>query len=629
METNVINNTETYSFGADATKVLNLVIHSLYTRKDVFLRELISNASDALEKLKQESLVNQDLLGSEPDLSISIKFDKDKKILEIIDNGIGMNKPELIKNLGTVGESGTQKLIEALKDKKVDLIGQFGVGFYSVFMVADKVEVITKKAGEEIGYTWVSHGKDNFYIEENKDAKRGTTIKLHIKTDEEEFLDKFRIEHLVTSYSNHITFPINFINDNDEKEQLNSSSAIWTKDKTSITPEEHQTFFRDVAHVGGAPWMVIHNKNEGKIEYINLLYIPSIKPFDLYNPDRRTSIKLYIKKVFITEENVEIIPRYLRFIRGVVDCADLPLNISRETLQYNNTLTKIKKSLTNKVINELEKKSQSESEKYTTEFWPNFGAVLKEGLCEPMPTDEREKLLGICRFYSMNQEKLITIDDYINNMQPEQKDIFYLCGTNIESIKNSPQLEGFTSRGLDVLLFIDPVDDFWTNVIGEYKNHHIKSVTRSNINLEDFSKKDEEDDSTQEVQKYDDKTIDSLIKYMQEILKNDVESVIISKKLTDSPVCLAVAEGAMDMRMERFMMEQNQLHSKSKKILEINTKHPIIGKLIILGENDSAKDLIHLLFDQACIIEGENIKNPMNFSKLMNKVILEGLQHET
>lgn len=613
---------DAYSFGADTAKVLNLVIHSLYTNKDVPLREVISNASDALEKLKQLSLSNHELLGDDPNLCINIQFDKDKKIMEISDNGIGMSKQELIENLGTIARSGTQKFIEAFKEKKDDLIGQFGVGFYSVFMIADKVEVTTKRAGEEIGHTWISYGKDSFYIEENHEAKRGTTIRLHLKPEDENFLDRFKIEHLVDLYSNYIVFPIYFIDEKGEKDQLNSASAIWTKSPNSITPEEHQAFFRDVAHIGGAPWMVIHNKNEGKIEYINLLYIPSIKPFDLYNPDRRTSIKLYIKRVFITEENVELIPRYLRFVRGIIDCADLPLNISRETLQYNNILVKVKKSLANRIISELQKKS--ESEQYTTEFWPNFGAVLKEGLCEPMPTDEREKLLGICRFYSMNEERLITLDEYIKNMQPEQREIYYLCGSSIENAKNSPQLEGFISRGLDVLLFTDPVDDFWTNVVSEYKNHPIKSVTRSNINLEDFKVKEESDESSSaEVQKHDDQEVDSLIKYMEQTLKDEVESVRISKKLTDSPVCLAVADGAMDIRMERFMMEQNQLHSRSKKILEVNVKHPLIGQLITLGNSVKAEELINLLYDQACIIEGENVKNPMHFSRLMNKFILD------
>ncbi|AHX11410.1 chaperone protein htpG [Neorickettsia helminthoeca str. Oregon] len=610
-----------YSFGADASKILNLVIHSLYKHKDVFLRELISNASDALNKLREESNLDQELLEDDTELSIRISFDKEKKLLEISDNGIGMSKEELIENLGTVARSGTEKFLESLKDKKVDLIGQFGVGFYSVFMVAEKVEVETRKAGTETGHLWTSRGKDNFYIDEVKGSvPRGARIRIHLKGDAEEFLDKFRIEHVITTNSNHIGFPIYLLDEKGEKEQINAATAIWTKNKGDITEEEHQNFFREVAHVGGRPWMVIHNKNEGSIEYINLLYIPSIKPFDLYNPDRRASVKLYIKKVFITEENVHLIPQYLRFLKGIVDCSDLPLNISRETLQYNNTLMKIKKSLTNRVLNDLRKKAESDPEKYISEFWSNFGAVLKEGLCEAMPTDERERLFGLCRFYSLNQGKLISLDEYIQTMKPEQKEIYCLGSTSIESAKNSPQLEGFLSRGIDVLLFVDPVDDFWINVSDEYKSHNIKSITRSSINLDDFQEL--EKSSEQEVHQHDDKSIDLLIAKMQEILKDEVESVRVSKKLKDSPVCLAVPDGAMDIRMERFMIEQKQLHSKTKKVLEINITHPVISRIIERLDDPESEEFIQLLYDQACILQAEEVKNPMRMAKLMNKLLL-------
>lgn len=655
-----------FSFDADANKVLELVIHSLYKNKDVFLRELISNAADALAKLQQEALLDQDLLEDDLELSINLYYNMQEKTLTIVDNGIGMNYQELVKNLGTVAHSGTQKFLEALKDKKPDLIGQFGVGFYSAFIVADQVEVLTRRAGEKTGYLWASEGKDSFTIEACPDNARGTSITLHLKEEGEEFLNKFKIQNIVNDYSSHIPFPINLINesynDNDdnslkdgqpktpEKERLNASAPIWAKPKNEVTAEEHQAFFREVAHVGGAPWMIFHNKNEGSIEYTNLLYIPPIKPFDLYNPERRVYVKLYVRKIFITAD-IEILPRYLRFMRGIIDCLDLPLNVSRETLQYNNIISVIRKSLTNKIINGLKERAENEPEKYISEFWPNFGAVLKEGLCEAMPTDEREKLMGICRFYSMKQKKLISLEEYIAAMPEAQKEIYYLGGNSIESIKNSPQLEGFASRGLDVLFFTDPVDDFWTSVISEYKDKTIKSVTRAEIDLEAFklqsetsSESDQDANSKTEDNKdgnlnnsdnpnnssvENKEAIDALIKYMEEALKDSVSKVRISKKLTGSPVCLVVPADAMDLRMERFMLEQKQLHSKSKKILEINIKHAVILKLTELlqaEKKEEVKELSQLLFDEACLIEGEEIANPMQFSKLMNKMILAHLQ---
>ncbi len=394
------------------------------------------------------------------------------------------------------------------------------------------------------------------------------------------------------------------------------------KNKSEVSDEEHQSFFRDIAHVGGAPWMVMHNRNEGSMEYTNLLYIPSIKPFDLFHPDRKCAIQLYVKRVFITEDNVQIIPPYLRFLRGIVDCADLPLNVSRETLQNNSVINKIKKSITNKVINELAKKASDETEKYVDEFWKNFGTVLKEGLCESMPTDEREKLLSICRFYSVKNSKFIGLEEYIKSMLEKQDHIFYVSGSSIESLKKNPNLEGFLKKNIDVLFFTDTVDDFWTTVTYEYQNIKFKSITRSDINLTDFSTTDEKEEK-QELLPDQDK-LDKLLSFMNATLKDIAANVRISNKLSASslPTCLAVQEGAMDIRMEKFMIEQKQLISKSKKILEINPTHPVIMKLIDMGESDNAKDLIHLLFDQACIVEGEEIDDPALFVKRINAVIV-------
>ncbi|GHM58674.1 MAG: chaperone protein HtpG [Candidatus Mesenet longicola] len=631
---------EKLKFDAEVGKVLNIVIHSLYTNKDIFLRELISNASDACEKLRVSSITNPDLIGSQDELKITIKVDKENHRLCITDNGIGMNKQDLIDNLGTIASSGTQKFLDAVKNNKdsnqaVELIGKFGVGFYSAFMVAAEVVVRSRKAGEKESWLWKSKGDGEFTVRGlDEQLPRGTeiTLFLHPKeqklsSEEHEFLDKFRIEHIITTYSDHIAFPIEFVDENNNSEKLNSKSAIWTRAKNEITPEEHDEFFHKVAHVGGKPWMILHNKNEGTIEFTNLLYISSIKPFDLFHPDRRCSVKLYVNKVFITEDNVEIIPRYLRFLKGVVDSPDLPLNINRETLQNNKVIGTIRQSLVKKVISALKKRADEDLSDYA-KFWDNFGAVLKEGLCEAMDTDGKEKLFSVCRFYSTaanDNNTLVSIEDYIKRMKPDQDNIYYLTGNDIETIKKSPQLEGFISRGLEVLLLVDPVDDFWTNLVTEYQKYKLKSITRVDTDLEKFSvqesdegKKDEYSDENSEEE------VDSLIKYFTKVLGDSVSSVKVSKKLTSSPVCLAAGESGMDIRMERFLREQKQLNYKSAKILEINIKHPVIKGIVKSytkdGEGSMLEDIIHLLFNQACIIEGEEIGDTSAFSDRINNI---------
>ncbi len=617
---------ENLEFGAKVGKVLNIVAHKLYRNKDIFLRELISNASDACDKLRYESLSNPDLIDSEGELKITIVVDKEGHKLSITDNGIGMNRQDLIDNLGVIASSGTQKFLEAIESEdssqKVELIGKFGIGFYSAFMVAAEVIVKSRKAGEKESWLWKSKGDSEFTVRSlDEEVPRGTEITLLLRPEEHEFLDKFRIENIVTTYSDHIDFPVEFIDEKGNSEKLNSKSAIWTRAKDKITKEEHNEFFLSVAHVGGEPWMILHNKNEGTIEYINLLYIPSIKPFDLFHPDRRCSVKLYVNKVFITEDNVQIIPQYLRFLKGVVDSPDLPLNISRETLQSNKVVEKIRQSLVKKVISKLRKKAEEDLSDYT-KFWNNFGAVLKEGLCEAMNTDAREELLSVCRFYSTANDNntLVSIEDYIGRMKPDQDHIYYLTGNNIETIKKSPQLEGFVSRGLEVLLLVDPVDDFWTSIVTEYQKYKLQSITRVDADLEKFSvQQDQKDESSNS-----EEDIDLLVKYFTKILGELVSSVKVSKKLTNSPVCLASGDSGMDIRMERFLREQKQLNYKSAKILEINVKHPVIQGIIKSytkdGENSMLEDIIHLLFSQACIIEGEEVNDTSIFSSRMNNI---------
>ncbi|KJV65845.1 MULTISPECIES: molecular chaperone HtpG [Ehrlichia] len=628
-------NSEKLKFDAEVGKVLKLVIHSLYTNKDIFLRELVSNASDACDKLRYESLSNQDLIDQDSDFKIVISVDQDKNRLYISDNGIGMNRQELIDNLGTIAHSGTQRFLEAINSEAsssqgvVELIGQFGVGFYSAFMVANEVIVESRKAGESIGYQWRSSGDGEFTIAqlEGDQVPRGTRITLVLKPEESEFVDKFRIEHIISTYSYHINYPVYFLNDKGEEEKLNSDAAIWTKSKDEISAEEHQNFFRTVAHVGGEPWMILHNKNEGVIEYTNLLYVPSIKPFDLFHPDRKCSVKLYVNKVFITEDNVQIIPQYLRFLKGIIDSSDLPLNISRETLQNNKIIEKIKQSIVKRVLSELKKKAENDINDYK-KFWENFGSVLKEGLCESMNTEFREELISACRFYSTHSDDLlISLEDYIERMKTGQDNIYYLTGNDLDSIKKSPQLEGFISRGIEVILLVDPVDDFWTNVVTDYQKVPLKSVIRADEDLEKFANLDK----NEEVKENEDKSADSkekidiFVKYAVQVLGKLVSGVRVSKKLTNSPVCLAVADGSMDIRMERFLREQKQLNYKSTKILEINPKHPIISKMIDehanVGENATLDDMLHLLLNQACILEGEELEDVSGFAERMNNVL--------
>lgn len=603
--------TETKKFDAEVGKILHLMIHSLYTNKEIFLRELISNASDACDKLRYLSQQDSSLVKDDVDLKIVIKVDKEQRNIIITDNGIGMSKQELSENLGTIARSGTQGFIESLSgDSKRDmpLIGQFGVGFYSAYMVADLVTVVSKKAGSDEVYSWSSDGMGEYSIDSHPNAPRGTQIIVHVKEGDDTYLDHFRLKHIIKSYSDHIAVPIYFADDSGNEIKLNSSSALWTRNKSEISEEQYQEFYKSVAHAVDKPWITMHNKNEGAIEFTNLLFIPSDKTFDLFHPDRKRRVKLYIKRVFISDENIDIVPHYMRFIRGVVDSEDLPLNISRETLQHNATIDKIKAAITKRVLGELKKKKGEAREEYE-HFWQNFGGAFKEGLCEHMT--DHDALLDVCLFKSALSGKMIGVDEYVANMKPDQKEIYYLSGETVEKIQNSPQLEGFISKGIDVLLFTDSVDDFWVNVAGKYKDHEIRSVTRAEIDPSD-SKDDEAS-----------KGHESLLGFFKEVLEEVVKDVKISRKLTESPVCLAVGEGAMDIRMERFLMEQKQIQSVSAKILEINPKHKIIKKIENDLGSENSTELVKMLFDQACIVEGEPVADAVGFCKRMNK-LLEG-----
>ncbi len=620
---------EKRQFSAQISKVLQLMIHSLYTNKDIFLRELISNASDACDKLRYEALVKPELLKDNAELKIHIAIDKKNRTVTVADNGIGMNREELAANLGTIARSGTQEFLNQLTgDAKKDmpLIGQFGVGFYSSFMVAEKVTVASRKAGEEKAYAWESDGQGEFTIgDAPMGTPRGTQITLHLKPEETTYLEKFRLKHIISTYSDHISFPIVLTDEDGKTEAVNQGAALWTRAKSDITDEQYKEFYHHVAHSPDTPWMILHNKAEGKIEYTNLLFIPSVRPFDLFHPDRRRRVKLYVKRVFITEEGMDLIPHYLRFLRGIIDSEDLPLNISRETLQHNPVLDKIRESVVKRVLSELKKKAEKEPEAYAP-FWKNFGAVLKEGLCEAQAP--KEQILEVCRFQSTHAPEALTgLDEYIARMPEGQEFIYYLTGERLETVLASPQLEGFVKRGVEVLLLTDHVDDFWVSAVFEYKGKQFKAVAKAGKELDDISTK--QDGEKPEEKALDNTQMAGLLEQLKKAYGNEVKEVRLSNKLTESPVCLAIGEMDMDIRLERFLLEQKQLPSKAAKILEVNAGHPIIQSLAAIAAAGNAEeeftDAAFLLLDQARILEGEEIGDAKAFSRRLSGFLQRGL----
>ena len=625
------NTAKTHAFGAETSKVLKLVIHSLYTNKDIFLRELISNASDACEKLRYLAQSDTALLKEDSDLKISLYADEKAGTLTITDNGIGMDDKDLVSNLGTIARSGTEHFFEQLTgDSKKDasLIGQFGVGFYSVFMVADSVTVLTRKAGDKQGFLWESDGEGEFTIAKAEEVlPRGTSITIHFNKESQKYLDKFKLQHIVETYSDHIAFPITYQDaESDAAEVINQGSALWTRPKSEIKPEQYKKFYHHVGHTADEPFLTLHNQVEGKLSYTNLLFIPTIRPFDLFHPDRKRRVKLYVRRVFITDENVDIIPHNLRFLRGIIDSEDLPLNISRETLQDNPVLTQIRESITKKVLGELKKKAQKDADAYA-KFWANFGGVLKEGLCDAVTN--KEPLLEVCRFHSTKADAGLTgLDDYITRMPEGQEFIYYLTGDRLDSMRTNPQLEGFTKKGIEVLLLNDHVDDFWTTVVPEFKGKRLKSVMTAGKELEKLGKEEaSKKDALQE--KNDNAEISTLIAALKLTFGDEIKDVRTTGKLTGSPVCLAIEEGGMSMRMERFLVEHKQLPGTSARILEINPDHPIIKALAKTVHKDGlkgdAEDTARILLDQARIIEGEELSDPNAFMQRINALLAKGL----
>jgi molecular chaperone HtpG len=608
------------------------MINSVYSEKEVFVRELVSNASDACDKLRYLATTKEKLLQSDPDLKIQIEIDKKENQITITDNGIGMNRDDLVNNLGTIARSGTAQFIkEATETKDLSLIGQFGVGFYSAFMVASDLTVITRKAGEKKLWIWKSDGESNFTIDESDDleqlsSNRGTKIILSITKEGKEYLEKTRIEEIIRKYSDHISIPI-FVRDTKDKEDekpeaINSALALWTRPKNKITKEQYKEFYNHVGQMFDDPWLTSHYKAEGQIEYTVLNFIPSTKPFDLYDPARENRLKLYVKKVFITDNCPELIPPYLRFLRGVIDSEDLPLNISREMLQNNPVVKKIRNALVRRTIGDLKKKLANDRSSYE-EFWSNFGPVIKEGIYED--TEKKDTLLEIALFKNSNSSKLITLDEYIEAMGKKQNDIYFITGDSYNNVINNPSLEGYKSRGINVLILDDAVDSFWTSATPNFKEKNIKSITKGVDDLDSISKK-----KTDDKDKKEDKSLEPLIVLLKDKLKEKVKDVRTSSRLTESPVCLVVDESAMDPQLEKILQQHNQLQqAASLKILEINPDHKLIKKLAKMCKDKASigdiENIGILLYEQSMILDGEKPSDPVNFSKKLIDTISASL----
>jgi len=621
---------ETLSFETEVGKILKIVANSLYSEKQIFLRELISNASDACDRLRYLAITQPELTADDPDFCVEISVDSRKKLLTIDDNGIGMNREALVEDLGTIARSGSSAFLDQLSgenSKDVALIGQFGVGFYSCFMVADKVEVVSRRAGEDTAWRWTSDGQGQFTIGEAEKETRGTRITLHLKKDALEFLEPSRLRHVVTTYSDHISLPIRLVEE-DKTETVNQASALWTRQKKDITDEQYTEFYHHVGHAFDDPWMTLHWRAEGKIEYTGLLFIPSMRPMDLFTAERHHNVKLYVRRVFITDDCRELVPPWLRFLKGLIDSEDLPLNVSREMLQHNPTLARIRAAVVKRVLGELKKKAEKAPEDYAG-FWENFGAVLKEGLYEDQ--DNRDDLLKLARFRSTAEEKLVGLDSYVERMKEGQDAIYYITGEEVEKLAKSPQLEGFRSRGIEVLMMTDPVDEFWIPSIGTYQEKPFKSATRAGADLSGIKKTEsgDKDDADKKKDSEHPKGLDSLVAMVKLELGDAVKDVRISERLTDSAVCLVADEGDLDIHLERLLRQHKQLDHSVARVLEVNPTHPLITALAgIVGSDGSGAavtDAAWLLLDQARILEGEALPDPAAFSRRLSDLMTKSI----
>ena len=601
---------QTHNFEADTGKILNIVINSLYSDRDIFLRELLSNASDAIHKRKFLGQTEQKILNPGVD-EIFVNVDQKKKTIDILDTGIGLSAADLTETLGTIARSGTSSFLDSIeeasdsKDAAKALIGKFGVGFYSAFMVAEKVVVTTRKAGESAINVWESDGQSGYTISNLEDGfEVGTSIKLFLRKDAKEYADLNKIKSLIKKYSDHILVPIFIQSGVEEKEQANSAQALWTKSPSDVSKEEYDEFYKSGLGSFDEPYVTIHNKTEGSIDFTNLLYVPKTAPFDLFEPERKTKVGLYINRVFISQDVDGIIPTWLRFVKGILDTTSLDLNVSREMVQNSPVIKKISKSLTKRVLSELKKKMKKDKEGYDA-FWDQFGKVLKEGLYED--TENREKIAEITRAYSFKHEKMVNLDNYIEQMVEKQDKIYYLAADTLKQAKSSPHLEGFKAKDVDVLLMTDPIDAFWMSQMGTYKEKPFLSVSRDKYDLSELSDESQEDND--KIQETD--TVAALIK---DCLGDLVEDVKPTTSLVESPVRLVAGEGGLDFNLERILKAQNADFEGGKKILEVNCNHELVKKIPDLSE-ELQKSVSRVLFEQARLLDGEMPSDPQQFSK--------------
>ncbi|MES2579051.1 MAG: molecular chaperone HtpG [Pseudomonadota bacterium] len=631
---------EKLAFQAEVKQLLQLMIHSLYSNKEIVLRELISNASDAADKLRFEALADGTLYENDSELKIQIGFDKAKRTVTISDNGIGMSRDEVIANIGTIAKSGTKEFFNALtgdQAKDANLIGQFGVGFYSAFIIADKVTLTTRRAGSADAVKWTSSGEGDYTLDTVKKESRGTEITLHLRKDEDEFLNDWQLKSIIRKYSDHITLPIVMHKsewkegeDNpdgtksggemvttDELETVNKASALWARSKNDITADEYNEFYKHVSHDYEAPLGYTHSRVEGKQEYISLLYIPSKAPFDLYDRERRHGIKLYVKRVFIMEDAEKLMPQYLRFVRGVIDSADLPLNVSREILQDSRDVDAIKNGSVKKVLGLLEDLAKDKPEDYA-KFWSEFGRVLKEGPGEDFAN--KDKIASLLRFASTNADndtQSVSFADYIGRMKPEQEAIYFITADTFAAAQHSPHLEIFRKKGIEVLLMSDKVDEWLLGSLTEFEGKKLQSIAKGDLDLGKL-----EDESEKEAKAKIEEDAKSLIERIKTSLGDAVKEVRVTHRLTDSPACLVAGEHDVSANLARILKAAGQNAPDSKPVLEVNPAHKLVKRLEAEADESKFKDLAHLVFDQALLAEGGQLEDPASFVRRMNSLLV-------
>lgn len=611
---------EQHAFEADVSRLLHMMVHSVYSDKDVFLRELISNAADACEKLRYEAISNPELAADGARPRIVVRLNEETRALIVEDNGIGMSRDDMVDALGTIARSGTRAFMERLEAAKsgenAQLIGQFGVGFYSAFMVADRVDVVSRRAGQSGAWTWSSDGQGTYSIAETEgvDAPvRGTRVVLHLTEDATTYTSKWTVERIIREQSGHVPVPIELIEkEGAEPTQVTDGAALWTKPKSDISKDDYADFYRSVSGQYDEPLLNVHFRAEGLHEYTALAFVPGSQPFDLFDVERNGRMKLYVRRVFITDE-AELLPRYLRFVRGIVDTSDLPLNISREMIQESPVLTAIRKGVTGRVLNALEKLPEADADGFT-KVWELFGPILKEGIYEDF--ERRAQLLKLARFRStVSDDNSRSLDDYIKAMKPGQADIYYMSGPNVEQLKASPQLEGFRAKGIEVLLLTDAVDSFWTSNVGDYDGKAFKSVTQGLTDLDDAAGAEDSSTATEATHE-----LSSLLDYMKVTLKDQVADVRRSRRLTQSAVCLVASDAGPDRQLEKILQSAGRLKMASKPVLEINADNPLVQAVAKLSDESAKEDAAWLLLDEALVLDGDRPANPRAFAERLSRL---------